>query len=79
MTEYVHKGFKISYAIKPLENGLYQAHGYVVCQVDEDGGPSLTQKFRTEYPTKHGVEKEIKKIIEKYIDFEWKEFLATQR
>lgn len=79
MAEYAYKGFKIYYEVTPSKTvqGLYQATGYVMCSVHEQA-PTLSQKFQTEYPTKIGVRKEIKKLIETYIDFEWKEFLEMQ-
>lgn len=79
MGEYVYKGFKVHYDIKKskLENGLYRANAYVVCYIHPEG-PDLTQKFQTEAPTKTNVRHEIKKNINKYIDFEWEQFLKMK-
>lgn len=75
MVQYLYKGFKVFYRVKPLESDskLYQADGHVICDVDQKDSP-LCQKFHTEYPTLMGVENEIKKLLENYIDFEWLEF-----
>jgi len=74
MTGYTYKGFNVHYDIKPLEknNNFYKADGYITCQLDEDS-PSMLKKFHTEYPTKNGARNEIMKLVEAYIDFEWKE------
>jgi hypothetical protein len=78
MAEYFYKGFKIFYDIKQAKNELYQATAHIICSVEHEA-PALTQKFHTEYPTKQGVQKEIKQIIEDYIDFEWAEFRKMQK
>lgn len=81
MPEYVYKGFKIHYEIKSVQQSdenLYEAYGYVVN--DMEGHALLSsQKFHTVFPTKVGVQHQIKKIIEDYIDFEWREFLELQK
>lgn len=75
MTEYVYKGFKVSYKIKCSENKpkLYKADGYVQCSLATTGSV-FSQKFHTEHPSKEGAQNEIKKLLEDYIDFEWQEF-----
>lgn len=79
MAEYIYKGFKVHYDIEKTEitGGLFQAQGYVICDSDTDG-PTLTQKFQTESSLKSDVEHEIKKIINHYIDFEWKQYLKMR-
>lgn len=75
MAQYIYKGFKVFYDIKPVSGStnLYKADGYVVCCLDKKG---LTppQKFHTEYRTKTEVQNEIRRLLENYVDFEWKEF-----
>lgn len=75
MTEYSYKGFRVFYDIKPSEDSshLYAADGYVANHMDEKA-PVMSKKFHTEHPTKGGAKKEIKKLTEDYIDFEWQEF-----
>ncbi|MGQ3888714.1 hypothetical protein ACQUW5_06730 [Legionella sp. CNM-1927-20] len=74
MPEYIYKGFKVVYNIDTDEsnNKLYKADGYVQCLLDKNNHPP--QKFHTEYSTLAGVQEEIKKMLEDYIDFEWNEF-----
>lgn len=76
MAEYIYKGFKVHYEIEKIKvaGGLFQAQGYVICDSDTDG-PTLTQKFQTESSLKADAESEIKKIINRYIDFEWEQYL----
>lgn len=78
MNQYTYKGFKVVYEIKkiPMEDTLYRADGYVVPTPNKNTHNSI--KFHTEYPTKLGVRRELKKIIKNYIDFEWKEFKEMQ-
>lgn len=75
MIEYNYKNFKIFYNIEldKTQNNLYIADGYVTCSIDKKKS-ILPRKFHTEYTTKTGVQNEIKKLIEHYIDFEWQEF-----
>lgn len=77
--EYNYKGFKISYTIQEMEKSkCYRAEGEVLCYVN-NCEPNLTQKFITEFPTKAGAKKEIKKLIENYIDFEWQKFTLVKQ
>lgn len=75
MTVYNYKKFKIHYNIQgdKTKKNLYTADGYVLCSPDQED-TDLKQCFHTEYTTREGVQKEIKRLIENYIDFEWKEF-----
>lgn len=76
MAEYLYKGFNIHFAVKKIENGLYQANGYVACYMNGDT-PSLSKKFCTEDASKLAAETDIKTLIEKYIDFEWDAYLES--
>lgn len=79
MTEYTSKGFKVCYDIKPAESNLYRADGKVFFYNKDSRDPSLLQKFHTEHPTKIGAKTEIKRLIDDYIDFEWKKYLEMQK
>lgn len=76
MADYIYKGFKVHYNIKnSLQSDattLYTAEGSAT---RDDGTQLIPQTFQTESATKIGVRNEIKKLIEKTIDLEWKEFL----
>ena len=78
MTDYLYKGFKVFYTIKPTDKNknLYIADGHVLCCMHPTH--SEPRKFHTEYPSKAGVETEIKKMLEDYIDFEWHEYHEMQ-
>lgn len=75
MTEYDYKGFTIVYKISAAKknSNLFQAEGYARCSVDQNN-PAPSKKFHTEYPSQAGVKAEIKKLVEHYVDFEWKKF-----
>lgn len=75
MTEYDYKNFKIHYNIcsDKSKKNLYIADGYI-SNPSEHTDSASAKRFHTEYTTKTGVQSEIKKLIENYIDFEWKEF-----
>lgn len=75
MTEYIYKGFKISYDIIPatLEKNLYKADGSVVYLLNKPTSLAPV-KFHTEYESYIGAEHEIKKLLENYVDFELKNF-----
>lgn len=71
MTEYKYRQFKIHYNVRTDKTqNLYTADGYI----SNPSGSAPYRKFHTEYTSKAGVQAEIKKLIEKYIDFEWREF-----
>lgn len=74
MAEYLYKGFKVSYNIKPIKNQtkLYEAEGYVACCTQTD--ISCKKRFHTESTSMQSVASEIKKLLENYIDFEWQKF-----
>jgi len=75
MTEYVYRGFKVSYNVEAIKNSgqLYRADAYALCIMDNKK-TVLPKKFHTEYSSLTGVQAEIKKMVEDYIDFEWKEY-----
>lgn len=75
MREYVYREFKIAYEIKPEKNyiNLYKAYGYAECLRNKQKSTTKIN-FTTEFPTKEGVQEEIKKIIQDYIDFQWDQF-----
>lgn len=75
MVEYSYRGFIITYEVDSTdnkENKLYRANGKAV--KSEEGKNCVVQKFHTEHPTENGAKKAIKKLIEDYVDFEWKEY-----
>jgi hypothetical protein len=73
MTEYMYKGFKIVYkTVYEQETNLFKAQGYVMSYLDKE--LSVFQKFQTVNISDTIVDKEIQKLIENYIDFEWKEY-----
>ena len=77
MNEYVYRGFKIFYKIEldKTNNSLYQADdGYAECLLDNKKSTAAPRKFHTEYSTLAGVQDQITKLVEDYIDFEWEEF-----
>ncbi|KTD19816.1 hypothetical protein [Legionella londiniensis] len=73
MTEYIYKGFKISYNVESLElaggGNLYKADGSVTYLLHKPKSFAPV-KFHTEYESYSGAEHEIKKMLENYIDFE---------
>lgn len=75
--QYNYKGFVVTYEIKASEqaNNMYRADGQVESAKNKN---KILQKFHTEHPTKEGAKKEIKKLLEDYIDFEWQEFYEMQ-
>lgn len=74
--EYVYKGFKVSYNIEldKTSGHLFKANGYAECLVGKEQSTQPPRKFHTEYSTLVGVQTQIKKLVEDYIDFEWEEF-----
>ncbi|KTC65831.1 Uncharacterised protein (plasmid) [Legionella adelaidensis] len=73
MTTYTYKGFEVVYEIEQVnhEGTLFKADAHVIPK-DDCNNLEVSTRFHTEYPTKNGVQKEIKKLVENYIDFEWK-------
>ena len=73
MAEYMYKGFKIVYQTGfEQATNLFKADGCIMSYRDKK--LSASQKFHTENISDSIVDKEIQKLIENYIDFEWKEF-----
>ncbi|KTC65330.1 Uncharacterised protein (plasmid) [Legionella adelaidensis] len=79
MTEYIYRGFKISYRIQEItgEKNIYKADGSVIYLLNKPKTFSPV-KFHTEYETHTGAEHEIKKLLENYVDFELKSFYQMQ-
>ncbi|WP_133127633.1 hypothetical protein [Legionella nagasakiensis] len=82
MTEYIYRGFKISYKIITTEIeqnlNLYKADGTVTYLLSRPKS-FLPVKFHTEYDTYAGAEHEIKKLLENYVDFELKNFYDMEK
>lgn len=74
MIEYSYKGFKFCYKIEQHKNNskLFGSYGFIVNP--EDTQERVLAKFHTDYNTETGVQTEIKKLMEDYIDFEWHQF-----
>ena len=71
MIEYIYRGFKVSYKIRPTtaEKTTYTANGHTTYLLSVPKFLSLKQ-FRIEYATYDTTEHEIRKILEHYIDVE---------
>lgn len=80
MTTYIYKGFKVVYEIEQAnkEGTLFKADAYVIPK-DDCNNLDMSTRFHTEFPTKDGVQQEIKKLLENYIDFEWKKLNEMQK
>ena len=79
-TQYNYNGFQISYKIDPpnSEIALYRANGFLNCSLsNHNSGPCM--QFHTEHKTLDGAECGIKKLLENYVDFEWKNFNEMAR
>ncbi len=79
MIEYIYKGFKLSYTITEVscaEPRLYEAHGNAIYLLSTPGFAQT--HFHAEDETQVGAEHEIKRLLENYVDFELKNFYATQ-
>lgn len=77
MQEYSYKGFKIEYEIKENDPDSFQASARVVCYADNQN-QIISQQFQTSSDSEVRAQKEIKRLVKNYIDFEWKEFLKMQ-
>ncbi|MFA5959505.1 MAG: hypothetical protein WC785_03220 [Tatlockia sp.] len=73
MAEYSYRGFNITYQVDSKDHRLYKANGKAI-KSEEKTTPNNARKFHTEHPTENGAKKAIKKLIEDYVDFEWKEY-----
>lgn len=71
MEKYRYKKFKIYYDIKK-GNDSYFGDGYIIYNLNNKIS-QYPRFFHTEYKTKNGTVKSLKKMINDYIDFEWKE------
>lgn len=73
MTKYRYKDFDTVYdVIFSIELNQYEARGAVIRM--ESGKLTYRREFRTEDPTLKGAEKEIKRLMKDFIDFEWQQF-----
>ncbi|MCH9689878.1 MAG: hypothetical protein K0U10_04410 [Gammaproteobacteria bacterium] len=84
MIEYIYKGFKLSYtvseiscALTPSEPHTYEAHGNAIYLLNSPKWFTQTH-LHAEDETHVGAEHEIKRLLENYVDFELKNFYATQ-
>ena len=84
MIEYIYKGFKLSYtvsemncALSPDEPCVYEAHGNAIYLLSSPTWFTQTHQH-AEDETHVGAEHEIKRLLENYVDFELKNFYATQ-
>lgn len=75
MSEYMYKGFILSYELEPKDQNtqLYKLNGYIKDPEIKDKS-SLVQVFHTEDLSEELAKKEIIKLMTDYIDFEWREF-----
>ncbi|WP_133129890.1 hypothetical protein [Legionella yabuuchiae] len=78
MTEYIYKGFKISYKIIAISQEEYKAHGTATYLLRK-GKKFLPVKFHTELDSYDGTEHEIKALLENYVDFELKNYYETEQ
>lgn len=80
MPEYTYRECRVCYKIEPSQNppDLYIASGYTEA-LNKVKSTHEKINFSTEHSTLGGARKEIKKIIEKYIDFEWDQLCKIQK
>ena len=79
MTTYAYKGFTVIYEIhQSNDSTIYKADGTAIPE-GEHPSSTVSTKFHTEYPSRNGVKKEIKKLIENYINFEWEKLLEMRQ
>jgi hypothetical protein len=78
MAKYMYRGFEVFYRIDESKNdkNLFGSYGYV----RKPGSSEYPlAKFHTDCPSKVEVQAEIKRLIENYVDFEWRQFNAMER
>jgi len=77
MPTYFYKQFEVNYTINKCENPMngYSSEANIKCNLDWSHSLQIP-KFQTTDYTKKGVEQEIKRLVNRYIDFEWQEFNA---
>ncbi|GGI84791.1 hypothetical protein [Legionella impletisoli] len=78
MTEYIYKGFKISYKIMATGQEEYKADGTATYLLKKDK-KFIPVKFHTELDTYDRAEYEIKSLLEQYVDFELKHYYETEK
>ena len=79
MPEYFYREFRVCYEIRAKHNShvFFEASGYVQ-SLTNIGTTNQLINFSTEFATAEGAIREIKKIMEDYIDFEWEQFYRIQ-
>jgi len=83
MIEYIYKGFKLSYTVSEINAGLspedsplFEAHGNAIYLLNT---PKFTQThLHTQKDSLDGAEHEIKRQLESYVDFELKNYYASE-
>jgi len=75
VTDYIYRGFKISYIIATtdVEKNIFKADGSVTYLLAHPNS-FIPVKFHTEHDSYSGAEHEIKKLLENYVNFELKSF-----
>jgi hypothetical protein len=84
MIEYIYKGFKLSYTVSeirgmvsPDESSAFEAHGNAMYLLKTPKWFTQTH-LHAEHETHVGAEHDIKRLLENYVDFELKNFYASQ-
>lgn len=74
MTSYTYREFKISYEVQPDSKNplLFKASGFAQCIKNKNVNAEKIH-FSTESSNLELAQKEIKKIIEDYIVFQWEQ------
>lgn len=79
MPIYFYQGFEIEYSIEqPQESTKMCCSKGVILRNPGWSTSSSFQQFQTEASTIMEAELEIKRLINKYIDFEWNKYLEFQ-
>lgn len=78
MTDYIYKGFKISYQITAKTNSQYSAYGNVTYLLKKRGIFSPVE-LNTEDDNYTGALHKIKKLLENYVDIELKKFYNLEQ
>lgn len=85
MIEYIYKGFKLSYNVSEISCGLspnepraFEAHGNAIYLLDTPKWFTQTH-LHAEGETHACAEHEIKRLLENYVDFELKNYYASQQ
>lgn len=82
MTEYIYKGFKLSYSIAKIEQdselSRHKADGHAIYLLNQPDAFDPV-KFHTESESAEGAEYEIRKLLENYVNFELKNYYSMQK